>query len=139
MAARYSRLPTEDVELGQSAFDYKSAFTYGQSFPSRENYKSIFKYKQAASSMSEDSLELTVGEDYAIHKFLCLTLSQTSLVFMSLQCKSFENSVGKEEISSFPTVFSTLSENFLPFSSKLEFLSAFSVWKSSIICYLGKS
>ena len=75
-----------------------------------------------------------------------LTLSQTSLVFTCLQYKSFENTVGKGEIARneqflfFPTVFSTLLEDFLPFSSNLKLLSAnsFSLGESEI-CRLGKS
>ena len=48
-----------------------------------------------------------------------------AFVFMCLQYKSFENTVGKGEIARneqfllFPTVFSSLLENFLPFSSTL--------------------
>ena len=55
-----------------------------------------------------------------------------ALVFMSLQYKSFEITVGKGEIAwteqfllvTFPTVFSTRLENFLPFSSNLKLSSA---------------
>ena len=61
MAVRYSRLPSEDVELGQSAFDFKSAFTYGQSFPSADKYKSIFNYNKNK-SMHGDGVELSVGK-----------------------------------------------------------------------------
>ena len=65
-------------------------------------------------------------------------------VFMCLQYKSFENTVGKGEIAPneqfllFP-VFSTLLENLLPFSSKLKLSSAksFSL-EASKICRLGK-
>ena len=53
-----------------------------------------------------------------------------TLVFICLQYNSFENPVGKGEIACneqfllFPTVFSTLSENFPPFSTNLKLLSA---------------
>ena len=48
---------------------------------------------------------------------------------------SFENTVGKGEISPFPTVFSTCLENFLPFSSDLKLLCANSVsLEESKIC-----
>ena len=56
----------------------------------------------------------------------CLTHSQTSPCF----CVSFENNVGKREIACnkqfllFLTVFSTLLENFLQFSSYLKLSSA---------------
>ena len=38
--------------------------------------------------------------------------------------KPFENTVGKGEISPFPTVFSTRLDTFLPFSSNLKLSSA---------------
>ena len=63
---------------------------------------------------------------------------------MCLQYKSFENTVGKGEIARneqfllFP-VFSTHLENFLPFSSNLNLLSADSFnLEESKICHLGK-
>ena len=43
----------------------------------------------------------------------------------------FENTVGKGEISPFPTVFFTCLDNFLPFSSNLK-LSSASLEKSKI-------
>ena len=51
-----------------------------------------------------------------------LTLSQTTLVFTCLLDNSFENTVGKGEtaISPFPTMFSTLSKNFLQLFIKFE-------------------
>ena len=55
---------------------------------------------------------------------------EQNVVFTCLQYKSFENTVGKEEIACkeqfllFPTVFSTGVETFLPFSSNLELSSA---------------
>ena len=66
------------------------------------------------------------------------------LVFTYRQYKSFENTVGKGEIARdeqfllFPTVFSTLLENFLPFSSnsKLSSANSFNL-KESKICRLG--
>ena len=54
---------------------------------------------------------------------------------MCLQKNSFENTVGKGEIACnkqfvlFPTEFSTLMENSLPFSSNFH-LQTFSVWMS---------
>ena len=55
---------------------------------------------------------------------------------MSLHPKSFENTVGA--FSLFPTVFSTLLENSLPFSSSLEWLSATSFClEESKNCRLG--
>ena len=56
-------------------------------------------------------------------------------VFMCLQYRSSENTVGKREIAHNEQllflVFSTHLENFLPFSSNLKLLSAnHSVWKS---------
>ena len=65
--------------------------------------------------------------------------------FTCLQYKSFENPVGKGEIarnkqfSSFPNVFYTRLDNFLPISSNLELSSAkyFSL-EGSKICRLGK-
>ena len=67
-----------------------------------------------------------------------------ALVFTCLQYKSYENTVGKGEIAHneqfllFP-VFSTLLENYLPFSLNLNLLSAnsFSLEESKI-CHLGK-
>ena len=64
---------------------------------------------------------------------------------MCLQYKSLENTEGKGEIALneqfllFPTVFSTLLENFLPFSSNLKLSSAnsFSLEEYKI-CRLGK-
>ena len=54
-----------------------------------------------------------------------------ALVFMCLQYKSFENTAGKREISSFLTVFSTCMESLLPFSINLYcHLQTLSVWKS---------
>ena len=56
---------------------------------------------------------------------------------MPLRNKTFENNVGKGEIARneqfllFPQCFSTLLDNFLPFSSNLNCgLQTFSVWKS---------
>ena len=48
--------------------------------------------------------------------------------------KPFENTVGKGEISPFPTVFSTRLDNFLPFLSNLKLSSAnsFSLEESKI-------
>ena len=68
-----------------------------------------------------------------------------ALVFTGLKHKSSENTVGEEEIARnerfllFKTVFSTLLENFLPFSSNLKLSSAnsFSLEESKI-CGLGK-
>ena len=61
-----------------------------------------------------------------------------ALVFTCLQYMSSENTVVKGEIaiSPFPTMFSTLLENFLPLSSSLKLLFANSVWKSPkfVIC-----
>ena len=67
------------------------------------------------------------------------------VVFTCLQKNSFKNTVGKGEIAHneqfllFPTVFSTVMENSLPFSSNLKFSSAnsFSLDESNI-CHLGK-
>ena len=63
--------------------------------------------------------------------------------FMCLQCKTFENTVGKgeiarnEQISPFPTLFSTCLKNFLPFSSDLKLSSAnsFSLEESKILSF----
>ena len=73
-----------------------------------------------------------------------LTLPKQALVFMCLQNKSFENTVGKGEIARneqfllFP-VFSTLLENYLPFLSNLILSSANSSnLEYSRICRLGK-
>ena len=67
-------------------------------------------------------------------KLFCLNKSfpKQALVFTCLRDNSFENTAGKGAISPFPTVFSTLLEKFLPFSSTLKLLSA------SKICRLGK-
>ena len=72
-------------------------------------------------------------------------MPKQTLVFMCLQYKSFKNTEGKGEIAHneqfllFPQVFSTLLENFLPFSSNLKLFSAssFSLEESKICC-LGK-
>ena len=68
-----------------------------------------------------------------------------ALVFKSLQYKSFENTVGQVEIARneqfllFPQFFSTLLDNFLPFSSNLKLSSANSLsLEQSKICRLGK-
>ena len=68
----------------------------------------------------------------------------SSLVFTCLQYKSFENTVGKAEITHYEQfllfpVFSTCMETFLPFSTNLKLLSAksFSLEESEI-CRLGK-
>ena len=42
---------------------------------------------------------------------------------------SLENNLGKGEVAPFPTLFSTLLKNFLPFSLNLKLLSANSVKK----------
>ena len=65
--------------------------------------------------------------------------------FACLQFQSFENTEGKGEIACdkqfllFP-VFSTLLDNFLPFSpnSKLSSANSFSSGMSYILCHLGK-
>ena len=46
------------------------------------------------------------------------------LAFTCLPYKPFENTARKGEIAPFPTVFSILWENFLPFFSNLKLLSA---------------
>ena len=76
-----------------------------------------------------------------------LTLSQTSSLFMCLQYmyKSFENTVGKGEITCneeclLSPVFSTLLAKFFPFSSNLKLLSSNSFnLEESKICCLVKS
>ena len=69
-----------------------------------------------------------------IHPFLNKPWFFTCLLY-----KSFENSLGKGEISPFPTVFTTLLKNFLPFSSNLKFPSAnsFSL-EVSKVCHVRK-
>ena len=63
---------------------------------------------------------------------------------MFLQYKSSENTVGKWEIaqkaiSPFPTIFSTLLENFLPYSSNIKLPSAKSLnLEESKLCLLVK-
>ena len=64
---------------------------------------------------------------------------------MCLQYKSVENTVGKGEIAHneqfplFPTVFSILQDNFLPFLSTLQLSSAKSFnLEVTKICRLGK-
>ena len=68
-----------------------------------------------------------------------LNLKPTNQPIMCLHYKSLENSVGKGDISPFPSLFSTHLENFLPFSLILKLLSAnsFSLEESKI-CRLGK-
>ena len=70
---------------------------------------------------------------------IILSLSQTALVLTCLQYKSFENTVRKRAISTFPSLFSTCSDNFLQISSNLKLSSAnsFSLEKSKIY-RLGK-
>ena len=76
--------------------------------------------------------------------FYCLALSQQALIFMCLQDRSYENSVGKGEIACkkqfllFSTVVSTLLKSFLQLSSNLKLSSAnsFSLEESKI-CHLG--
>ena len=71
--------------------------------------------------------------------FNLLTFPKQALVFTCLLYKSFDNTEGKEEIAPFPTVFSTLLENFPPFSSNSKLLSANSFsMEESKICRLGK-
>ena len=75
------------------------------------------------------------------YQLFYLTLSQTSLGFMCLQYKSFENTLRKgkaahnEQFSSFPTVFSTCLKTFMPFLSnlKLSSLTSFSLEESKIL------
>ena len=77
--------------------------------------------------------------------FICLYLTKQSLVFMCLQYKSFENTVGKGEIACneqfliFP-VFSTHLESLLPFLSNLKLFSvnSFSLEECKVY-HLGKS
>ena len=79
------------------------------------------------------------------NNFYTLTFSQTSPGFYVSAVQVFWKHSGKRKncslraISSFPTVFSTHLENFLPFSSslKLSFAESFSLEKSEICC-LGK-
>ena len=60
-----------------------------------------------------------------------LTLPKQALVFMCLQCKSFQNT--------FPTMFSTRSKNFLPFPSNFKLSSAKSFrLEESKLCPFGK-
>ena len=69
-----------------------------------------------------------------------------ALVFTCLQYKYFENTVEKGEIDGndqflpFPTVFSILSENLLPFSLSYKLLSAdyLNFEEYVNICYSGK-
>ena len=76
---------------------------------------------------------------------ISLTLFQTSPGFYVSEYKSFEDITGKGEncllraISPFPTVFSTQSENFLPFLSSLKLSPANSLsLEESKIFSLGK-
>lgn len=60
MAAKYSRLATEDPELGDSvAFDFSSTHRYAT--PSH-NYKSIFTYSNSDMQMKRDGISYTVGK-----------------------------------------------------------------------------
>ena len=67
-----------------------------------------------------------------------------ALVLTCLQYKSYENTgkrtdCSKRAISPFPTVFSTLSKNFLPFFSNVKLSSSNSYsLEVSKICCLGK-
>ena len=80
-----------------------------------------------------------------VHFFTMLTLSQTSPGFYMSALKVFRKHCGKrrncslQSISPFPTMFYTLFENFLPFSSNLKLWSAncFSL-EVSKMCGLGK-
>ena len=74
-----------------------------------------------------------------------LTLSQTTRGFYVSAVQVFRKHCGKrrncsqQAISSFPSVFSTLLENFLPFSSNSKLSSANSLsLEESKICCLGK-
>ena len=77
--------------------------------------------------------------------FKNLPFPKQALVVMYLQYKSFENTGGKSEIACnkhfllYSIVFSTISQNFLPYSSNLILLSAnsFSLQESKIY-RLGK-
>ena len=74
-----------------------------------------------------------------IKQDITLTLSQISLCFHVSEVRSFDNTIGKGEISPFPAVFPTYLENFLPFSTQLKLLSASSIGlEESKICCLGK-
>ena len=76
---------------------------------------------------------------------LFIPFPKKALVLTYLQYKSFKNTVGKGEIGCneqfllFPTMFSTLLENYLPFSSnfKLSSLNSSNLEKSTN-CHLGK-
>ena len=74
-----------------------------------------------------------------------LTLSQISLCFYESAVQDLENTVGKGEIARkeqfllFPTVFFTLFENFLPFSSNLRLSSAKTLNLEQYLSYLNLS
>ena len=95
------------------------------------------------------SISLYVFGSLSATLFLDLTLSQTSPCFHMSAVRRFRKHCGKRrncllgemlgEISPVSTVFSTILENFVPFSSTLKLLSASSFsLEESKICPLGK-
>ena len=92
-----------------------------------------------------DSLTID-GKEILLLQNFCYTFPKQALVFMCLQYKSFQNTVGKGEIAHneqfllFPQCFLPFLEDLLPFSSNLKLSSAnsFSLEESEI-CRLGKS
>ena len=91
--------------------------------------------------ISEQKLNLSTH----VNNFLFKPFPKQALVFTCLQYKSFENTVGKEEITHneqfllFPQCFLLILENFLQFSSNMKLSSAKSFClEESKICCLGK-
>ena len=88
------------------------------------------------------SLQVDLGQHYSlwVSFFACYPIPTQLHVLTPLENKPFENTVGKgeiahnEQISPFPSVFSTHLDNFLAFSSNLKLLSAntFSLKESKI-------
>lgn len=68
MTAKYSRLASEDPELGQVAFDFTSTHRYSSHLPRTNEYRSIFTYSGADMQLKDD-LNISVGKTNLLFAF----------------------------------------------------------------------
>ncbi|XP_060576228.1 stomatin-like protein 1 [Ruditapes philippinarum] len=83
MAAKYSRLSTEDPEQGQVAFDFSSTHCYSSQFTTSTNdYKSIYTYSRGDMQLREDHLRHTVVKQSFVSRICSLLITAICFILI---------------------------------------------------------
>ncbi|XP_060564397.1 stomatin-like protein 1 [Ruditapes philippinarum] len=83
MAAKYSRLSTEDPEQGQVAFDFSSTQCYSSQFTTSPNdYKSIYTYSRGDMQLREDHLHHTVVKQSFVSRICSLLITAICFILI---------------------------------------------------------